>query len=439
MTSSGWGGILQSGSASEHADRLRKTLADRMAAETSADSLELLHGLRKELRREISLGREIPEEIGKLIEKLPGIDVADELQSFMESFLRLAAELYATRSSVSSTFILAQSFYDRLISTAFNHALNMLENEGRKAAGLTYALLVSGELGRAESVMGSRSSFFFIYRETGESYGEYINELAMRFMAILSICFPNISRNLNSTSSAYWFGSDTQWNKTTAGLLQTGEPDSWGKIGGKSFTLFIETAADMRMVGGDSDLGRNIIESCRKLLTDSLQSESFWHIAKDTASMPVAIGIFDRFKTVRTGSNRGKIDLKRMALDPLAAAVRLLSLACGKDETSFSGRIKSILATGNMGVALADRLLIAYQDFMRERIRLELTGNNGADGLFFDPEELDEVSKERLRSGLADVITLQRLVYQQLVEVEQNLTKTGLNPAGSQIVSKHNT
>lgn len=388
-----------------------------MSGIESDEALEMLRGLREELLKEIYAGRRIPQEIEKLIEKLAEVRVADELQISREHFLQLAAELYRTRSSVSSTFSLAQSYYDRLLSSAFNHARTQLENEGRRSVGLTYTLLVSGELGRAESILGCRSSFFFIYLQTAETDHEYINELAMRFMAVLSICLPDISRNLNSPS-AYWFGSDAQWNKTAADLLQAGEPDNWDKAGGNSLALFTETAADMRMVCGDAAFGRSIIANGRKLLADCIQSENFWHLAKETATMPVAIGVFGRFKTVRSGSNRGKIDLKKMAIEPLACAARILSLACGKDETTFSGRIKAILATGNLGVALADRLLIAYQDFMRERIRLELTGSKGADGFFLDPDELDEESKERFRAGLDDITTLQRLVHQQLVEVQ---------------------
>lgn len=419
MTDNHWGGILQGRNSKQVAEEFRKTLAAKMAGVESAAALNLLRGVREELLKEISAGRRIPEEVEALIEKLPTIHFADELQNSRDHFLQLAAELYRTRSSVSSTFSLAQSFYDSLITTAFNHAVTQLKNEGRgrNCSGLIYALLVSGELGRAESILGSRSSFFFIYQESADTDHEYINELAMRFMAVLSICLPDINRNLNSPS-AYWFGSDGQWRKTAAGLLQSSEPDTLGKGGDNSFTLFIETVADMRMVCGDPDFGRGIIATGRKLLADCLKSDNFWHLAKDTATLPVALGVFGRFKTVRTGSNRGKIDLKKMAIDPLANAARILSLAGGKEETTFSGRIKSILAAGNLGVALADSLLIAYQDFMRERIRLELTGNKGAGGLFLDPEELDEVSKERFRTGLDDITTLQRLIHQQLVEVE---------------------
>lgn len=417
MTDTHWGGILYSRNSTEFVAQFKNSLFAQLTLVDSGEALKTLQGVRDELLKEISAGRRISAEIENLIGKLPEIHFADELQSAKARFIQLTAELYTTRSSVSSTSSHAQSFYDTLFTAAFNHAAALLKNEGKDLAGLTYALLVSGELGRGESVLGERSRFFFIHQEVAASDQDTIHELAMRFMAVLSICFPDISRNLHNFS-AYWFGSADQWRKTAADLIGTGETDNWNKTGGKNFTLFVETAADMRTVGGNADFGRGIREATRPLLADCLQSGAFWHLAKNTAAMPVALGVFGRFKTVRTGSNRGKINLQGMALDPLAAAARLLALACGSDETSFNRRIHAILAAGNMGVALADRLLIAYQDFMRERIRLELTGSNGAEELFFDPEELDNETKERFRTGLEDIITLQRLVHQQLVEVK---------------------
>jgi signal-transduction protein with cAMP-binding, CBS, and nucleotidyltransferase domain len=416
VTGSGWGGILQSRSTKELAEEFRKNLADKIVGEESAEALQLLYGIREELLKELSAGRRIPEQIGALVEELTKIRVADELKSFMEKFLQLATELYHTRASVSSTFTLAQSFYDRLITVAFEHALKLLETGDKLAPSLTYAVLVSGELGRVESSLGSRSRFFFIYSQTREVDKEQINELAMSFMAVLSLCFPAVNRNLNS-SSTFWFGSDALWSETAGKLLKIDGADNWEKTGGKSFLLSLETVADMRIICGDPEFGQSVLETGRKLLDDCIQGEPFWHLAKDIASMPVALGIFGRFKTMRSGKNRGKFDLKGMAIDPLAAAVRILSLTKNRCETSFTGRIKSILEAGDMGVSLGDRLLIAYQDFMRERIRLELAGAKGADGLFFDPDELDEESRERFKAGLEDVTTLQRLVHQQLVEV----------------------
>jgi signal-transduction protein with cAMP-binding, CBS, and nucleotidyltransferase domain len=400
------------------AEEFRRNLVARILREESSESLEILHGIKTELLKELSAGRRIPEEIGQLTARLPEVKIADELKISMERFLQLAAELYRTRSSVSSTFTLAQAFYDRLITTAFDHTLDILEKEGLKLSDLSWVILVSGEMGRGESILGSRSRFFFIYREPVEIPREDITELAMRFMAVLSLCFPFISRNLNN-HSAFWFGPDTEWQRTAAGLHKTANADNWNRSGGKTFAQLLDIAADMRIVCGDHDFGLSIVESGRRLLADCMQSETFRHLAKDIATMPVAIGIFGRLKTVSTGKNRGKIDLKGMAIDPLAAAVRLLSLTGSRHETSFAGRVKSILAAGNMGVSLADRLLIAYQDFMRERIRLELIGPMGPEGLFLNPDDLDEESRERFKAGLEDITTLQRLVHQQLVEVEQ--------------------
>jgi signal-transduction protein with cAMP-binding, CBS, and nucleotidyltransferase domain len=417
VTDNHWGGILHARNSVEIAAQFNNSLVARLTLIDSGEALKTLQGVRDELLKEISAGRRISAEIENLIGKLPKIHYADQLLSSMARFIQLAAELYTTRSSVSSTLSHAQSFYDSLVTAAFNHTATLLKKEGKDVTGLNYALLVSGELGRGESVLGWRSRFFFIHQEVATSDQKNIHELAMRFMAVLSICFPDISRNLHN-SSTYWFGSAEQWRKTAADLIGTGKTDNWDETGGRNFTLFVETAADMRTVGGNADFGRGIREATRQLLADCLQSSAFWHLAKDTAAMPVALGVFRRFKTVRTGGNRGKINLQGMALDPLAAAARLLALACGSDETSLSKRIHAILAAGNMGVALADRLLIAYQDFMRERIRLELTGSKGTDELFADPEELGEETKERFRAGLEDIITLQRLVHQQLVEVK---------------------
>ena len=416
MTDSRLGGALHPQNTKGFVEEFRKSLADKMARVETAEALMLLNGVREELLKEISTGKCISAEIEKLIGKLAAIHVAGELKEARKSFLKLVAELYNMRSSVDSTFSLAKSFYNRLIAAAFNHALTLLKAEGRGTAPLTFALLVSGELGRGESILGSSSRFFFIYQEPDEADQDFINELATNFMVLLSLCFPDVSRNLNNPAT-YWFGSDAEWAKTAAELLAVDESDNRGKTKGKSLAPFMETVADMRVVCGDPDFSKSIMTRCRKLLADYMQKKHSRHFARDTAIMPVPIGVFGRFKTIRTGKNRGKIDLKEMAIKPLTAAVRILSLVCGNYETAFPDRIKSIVDSGNMETALANRLLNAFQDFMRERIRLELTDGSGVDGFFFNPEDLNEEARERLRSGFDSVITLQKLVQQHLAEV----------------------
>lgn len=415
MIDNRWGGILRSIDTGKLSGELRKSLISRLSSEDSFEALKLLYEIREQLQKEISTGRRIPEEIQILIEELSRISFADDLISSMDRFLVLVAELYNSHASVSSIFSLAQSFFDRLVTVAFNHSVALLEEEGKRAPGLRFSVLVSGELGRIESVTGSRSSFLLIHTGGGGADNEYVRELAMRFMAVLIGCFPSLSRNLTS-SAFFWYGSDAQWREVVENALDSNEPDSGGRTG-SLFSCLMETLADMRVVCGDPLFGQHVIDSGRKLLADCIDSEKFWHLAKDISAMPVALGLFGRFKTVKRGKNRGKLDLKGMVIDPLASSVRILSLPGESGETSFTGRIKWILSAGNMGVALADRIFIAYQDFMRERIRIELAGKNEANGLFFNPDQLDEVSRERFRAGLEDVTTVQRLAHQQLVEM----------------------
>lgn len=411
-------GTLQPKNSIGLVEQLRTSLVERMSAEDSASAVSLLHDIREELAGEIAAGRRIPEAIEKLTDELSGVDTELGFKNSTGNFLKLVTELYGSRSSVNSTFYLAQKFYDRLVTEILGHVVHILRMEGLESPWMEFALLVSGELGRGESVLWSRSGFFLIYRDTGRNDPEYIEKLANKFKAVLAVCFPVLGENL-SAPGFFWYGSDAKLRKTTEELLDSYGTESSDKITKMQFSRLIENTADMRFVSGDSDFGNSVIESGKRLLLNRMGNEIFWHLAKDIAAMPVALGIFGRLRTVREGENQGKIDLNGMAIDPLAAAVRILSLHCGRIETSFAERLKSILEAGRIGVALTDRLSAAYQDFMRERIRLEFGGAGDDAGLFLDPERLDDESKERFRSGLDDVTTLQRLVHQYLVEVER--------------------
>jgi len=383
----------------------------------SAESLELLYRLRDELDLELTVGRRIPEELNKLIAEVPkSLDVAG-LQDIALRFSPFVTELYKFRPSVGIVCALAGSFLDKLLATMCKHAVCLLKAEGSVVPETPWALLTSGEMGREETILGRRSSFFFVYGEETEPLG-CCKELALKLRALLTSCFPALNAAQGNPLVFFWSGSTSEWFALSSSLLK-GEKNDVTDDYQKGYAQIFETLADLRTVGGDATFGRTLIDAGRKQLADSLHNELFWQLAKDIPHMPVAVGLFGRFKTVKSGKNRGKFDLKELVLDPMTAAARILAISSGAAETSFTGRIKSILSAGNMGVSLADRLLVAYQDFMRERIRLELTEAKDADGLFFNPDDLDEESRERFRAGLEDITILQRLVQQQLVEVEQ--------------------
>jgi len=417
VTGSSWGAILPSENSKELAERLRKSLLERMSGSDAAESLELLYQLRGELDLELTVGKRIPEELNKLIDEVPkSLDVAG-LQDIALRFSPFVTELFKVRPSVGIVCSLASSFLDKLLTTMCAHAVCLLKADGRVATNTPWALLTSGEMGRKETILGMRRSFFFIYGEETEHPG-CSKELALKLRALLTSCFPALNAAQGNPLVFFWSGSISEWLKLASALLK-GEKNDVTDDCQRGYAQIVETLADLRAVGGDSTFGQTVIDAGRQHLADSIHSELFWQLAKDIAHMPVAVGLFGRFKTVKSGKNRGQFDLKELVLDPMTAAARILAISSGRAETSFTGRIKAILATGNIGVALADRLLIAYQDFMREMIKLDLAGEQEGDALFFDPEQMNGEARERFKAGLEDVTTLQRLVHQQLVEVEQ--------------------
>jgi signal-transduction protein with cAMP-binding, CBS, and nucleotidyltransferase domain len=174
--------------------------------------------------------------------------------------------------------------------------------------------------------------------------------------------------------------------------------------------------ADSRCLCGDDSFAALAIDKANDLLHEKLGSDNFRAYAKRVANMPVALGIFGRFRTARTGKHRGEFSLEDLAIMPLVAAVRILAVYEGITATATSARIWALLNSGGLSVTLADRLLTAFQNFSRYQIELEISGNSNGKR-FFNPDAFGDDVKERLKEGLEDIGTLQRLVYQQIVEV----------------------
>ncbi len=404
------------------AEDFQKKVLARLSMEGTAESLDLLYTLRDELKQEASAGLSSSEEIGRLVSGLGAIRFSDEILGYAERFDRLLAEQFAARASVNRIHELSCAFNEKLVSTALIHSMDLLHQEGRFPPDVPTALMVSGEMGRREVILGERSSFFFIFQDSDPEEREYLDDLAIRLMAVLSVRFPSVSRSLFKGGNLFWSGSRSEWESFVSAPLRGADPGS-SMSGSESdellFSRMLETAADLRWICGDRELSESLLTHTGKLLAEVVSGDRFWHLAKTVAVMPLALSIFGRIKTERSGKHRGEFSLKELAIDPLVACARMLAVAQGVTGTATIARLKAVLAAGNLGVTLADRLLVAYQDFMRQFVRIEL-GTGSLDGnLFLNPDDLDEASRERLISGLEDISTLQRFVYQQLVEVEQ--------------------
>jgi len=413
-------GILRSQEAITFIDRFQKSISSRITGMEGAEALQLLHDIREHLDAEESSVNRSVSEIEEILNRLATAGSSDEVELIAARFHLLAAAQFRKRASVGTYHSHYSRFMALLISYAITSAADMLKKEGMDIRENSWCVLVSGKLGRNEPGKMHLGRVILLADDSADFSRELFNQLAYRTMAILELLLPPKEKKLGPGRHQLWAGTATNWRELVDAGLSGGKSSSANFGNSADADLFEEIfrlVADLRPLCGSMPLAEAVVNSSRVRLALELAGERFRQFVVKTTAMPVAIGIFGRFKTVKTGKHRGELPLEELAINPLVAAIRAMAISIGITETSTAARIKGILATGNLGVGHADRLLIAYHDFMKTLIELELAENRTNDKAFFNPDTLDEPGRERFRNGLEEVTTLQRLVYQQLVEV----------------------
>lgn len=409
-------GIMASRAASAMLDDIHKRLALRMAALESEDQLALLHKVSAELLQEERIDTWMADEIAALRERLASVHDAGELKPLCDKLATLTDKYFKARASVITVHELTTAFLEALLSSALALASGLLALEGHYPADISCAILAADALGRRESTQRGHNTIILIHAANEQTNSEYFHLLALRVMAILTECAIPVHRNHHKGGNWFWFGSLPEWYGLLDGTFAAaGQPATPLE---ELFPRLVEAVADLRPIAGDINLANSIAAGSKQRLVAALGGDRFHQYARRVVTLPVALGIFGRFKTARTGKHRGEFSLEELATNPLIASARVMALVNGITATATVDRIKALLANGNLGVALAERLLVAFHDFVRCQIEMELNAQTNGTTYFFNPSALEESARERFKSGLEDLTTLQRLAYQQIVEVE---------------------
>ncbi len=419
------GSIMTSRAAKGLLEELHRRLTLRMATMESPDCLVLLRRVRDELLREENADAWIAGEMSALCDRLAAAHLVDDLIPLGAKLTELTTRHFQARSSVGSLQEFTCSFLETLLAKAVGLAEDLLRLEGHAPPNVSWCLLASDGLGRREATHKGHNAIIFIHSGATPEQEDYQRQLALRQVAILRECAIPLRIGLQRNGHVFWHGSLNEWRellqKSSGDAVPSGQ--SPGEIGGQheaeSYARTIEIMADLRPLSGDMELAGQIMEMAENFLHMERERAHFRQLARRVATMPVALGIFGRFRTARSGKHRGEFSLEEMATGPLVASARIMAISAGIRQSSTVERIKSLIASGSIGVTLADRLLVALHDFLRCQIELEITDQADGEQYFFNPAILDDEAKERLRSGLEDLTTLQRLLYQQIPEVDQ--------------------
>jgi len=418
------GSIMTSRAAKGLLDELFRQLAQRMSDMESSDYQALLRRVRDELLREENIDVLINEEMSALCNRLSTVRLVDDLVPLCSKLTELTSRHFQARFSVATLQQFTCSFLEALLATAVRLAEELLRLEGHGEQNLSWCLLASDGLGRREATRMGHNAIIFIHGNLAADQREYVHQLALRLVAILRECDIPLQIGLKRNGHVFWHGSLNEWRellqKSTGAAFASGQVT--GAISGQrqaeSYARAMEIMADLRPLCGDMYLAGQVMDMAAAVLNWEREREQFRQLAHRVATMPVALGIFGRFRTARSGKHRGEFSLEELATGPLVESIRIMAIIAGIRETSTAERIKSLMAANSIGVALADRLLVALYDFVRCQIELEMSERVEGESYFFNPDLLDDEARERFKTGLEDLTTLQRLLYQQIAEVD---------------------
>jgi CBS domain-containing protein len=425
------GDILAWRGTSELVAGLKEMLADKMASLSAEDELQMLHGALEKLTGELAFEKDFTARFDETLYDLERATCQDLLPPLHVRFNSLAADYFKRRGSVLALHTLCNAYRDGLLRKALAIAEQGMSLELLSKPPAPHCLLAAGVAGRQEQTLSIAADYFFVYENGNPDTATYFRQFSYRVMAILDGSGLLSGRRRKKPGDTFWHGSLAEWRQwIDRGLHpENAQRPELGVLPSLTVTLkaphrendeshrVLARLADLRTICGDGALAGAVTGTVRDALADQCKSGSLAQLVKKVTGRPVALGFFGGFRTEKSGEQRRKVNLDLYAIAPLVMNVRMLAVKYGAKETGTVGRIKELLDQGHINVELADRLLKAYHEFIKQKILLE-TGQEGKGktGWFLDPGNLSREDEQRLKDGLEAVISLQKIVHIKLTE-----------------------
>ena len=406
-------------------DAIRESFARRASFQTGGEECELLLGLHNRLTDEIDYEERFSGLFAVALKELAQAEFEDQLGPLGSRLNDLARDYFGRRASVFALHEIATTYYDLMLRKAIELAVAGLLMEDLGPAPQPYCWLVAESAGRLERTLGDGQQHFLVYAGDGKSDDSYFETLSYRVTVLLRKMGLIVGTERSFIMHSFWRGSIDELRRWCSRELLDRRHEhhlSLPALPGLSSPLkqlhredelayrTLAKIADVRPLVGDPGLTAEV-DACFQSTLDRLRETTlFNHVARQVAVMPLALGLFGGLKVERRGIHRGEIDIEQLALDPLVMNICVLAVRHGVTVTNTIERIRTLLNRGELTVDLAERLMRAYHEISRHRIAGQL-GENGAKGIFLNPEELSDEVGQRFRSALESVASLQKYVH----------------------------
>ena len=409
--------ILQWRASTDLVAGLKELLTRKWEQCSSGAAQSFLEEYLKSLREELEFEAHQARELEALKEGISQAGSPAEILPLRTRYLEVASVHFRRRRSVLALCDLCCDLHDRLLSKAISFAEERMVQLGQGKAP-SYAVLVCGDRGRHEQTLAGENRYFLLHEEQGTRFLLFRRQFAS---ALQEVGLPGGGQTL-------WHGGLKEWRTFLGARLAHGEPPAPEPflaalppfataqpepqappgVDGSALEL-----ADLAFLKGEEPFAAPALAGSVRALQGETNGDPFLQLARRVVALPLALGRFGGWRLERSGKQKGRLNLKQYALDPLVMLLRVLALYAGDASGGSVQRIQLLQEQGFLDVELAERLLQAYQCIMQLKVLLEIRGDEA--GLYCSPQDFSTETEARFRNALDTVQSLQKIGYQRLV------------------------
>ena len=312
---------------------------------------------------------------------------------------------FSISSSVKAFQEIISDYREKIMIKVIDILEKAMEAEFGKVPA-KYAFVCGGSEGRREQTLSTDQDNLIVFEDEALS-----NPSAAKYFEIFS---KRISDGLEQVGIAKCKGnvmaSNEEWRNSLGGwakLLTRMNPRE------QSDVLKISILLDARHIAGDMDIARKFLDNTHAFVKEHPTFVDEIAIAATIA--PVAIGLFNRFRTEKSGPHKDTFDIKLSGLTPLVLSVTAFAAKQGTRATNTVERIVELTQERVIDPEFANQLEETYYSLTKHRIlhqieclRIGADVNNS-----INPYRLPAEQQIELKSSLRTVEKLQKAVYVQ--------------------------